>query len=396
MTASQDNSVTRLPSLTGARAIAAFLVFLNHAAYLFVFADAAVQGGFQRVGEYMGALGVGFFFVLSGFVLTWSARPSLSARRFWRGRVVKIFPNHLVVFAVALGLLFLSGVPIQAAEAVANLFLVQGFVPSQDYLLMAVNGVTWSLSSELLFYALFPLLILAVRKVRPERLWGWAIGSAGLALLIPVAAGLLPSTPPDLIVPGMSWPQTWLTYYFPLARLAEFLVGMFVARLIQEGRWIRLGVTPAALLLTAVYVASLWAPPAYRNAAAYVVPVALLIGAIATSDVKGRQGLLQSRPMIFLGEISFAFFVVHLIVLQAVRGATLGQWPGYGIGFPVPGWNTAVGILFLLGELVLAGFVAWLLHRFVEMPAMRRWARPKPVAEPIPLQVSPPGTARAA
>jgi peptidoglycan/LPS O-acetylase OafA/YrhL len=375
MSAPPEHAYSRLPSLTGLRAIAAFLVLANHGVYLFVFADQGVQDGYRFVGDYLGSIGVCFFFVLSGFVLTWSAGRSVAARRFWRSRLVKIFPNHLVVFAVAVALLLASAAPFQVPEAVANLFLVHGFVPSQSYTLFAVNGVTWSLSAELLFYALFPLLFLLVRRVRPERLWFWAAGAVAFALVLPlIAMALLPDTPVSPLAVGMSWPQMWFLYFFPGARLVEFVIGMFLARLVQTGRWIGPGVIPAAVLVVGAYIGSLYAPTPYRSAAVYVVPLALLIGAVARSDTKGRPSVLRSRLMIFLGEISFALFVVHLVLMQTVRAAVEGTWAGYG-GYPVQGWSTPVGILFLLGEVAVSVLAAWLLHRFVEMPAMRRWSR---------------------
>ena len=388
---------TRLPSLTGGRAIAAFLVFLSHATYTFVFADAGVQSGFLRVGEHLGSMGVVFFFVLSGFVLTWAARPSISARRFWGGRVVRIFPAHLVVFAVAFALVLASGVPVQAAEVAANLFLVHGFVPDTGLVTQPINDPTWSLSPELLFYGLFPLLILPVRRLRPERLWWWLLGAVGLALAMPLVAAALPGGPADAGLRGMSRTEMWFTYFFPGARLAEFLVGMVLARLVLEGRWIRLGVTPAALLLVAGYAGSLWAPPGYRSAAAYVVPVALLVGALATADVRGRPGFLAHRPMVFLGEISYAFFLVHLVVLKTARGAVDGVWSGYGGVYPSQGWSTPVGVLFLLGGLVVALGLAWVLHRTVELPAMRAWARrSRPPAPVVPITGRPDSARRAA
>lgn len=382
MNESPDLAYKRLPSLTGFRAIAAFLVFLNHGVYQFVFADQNVQSGYQFVGDYLGSLGVTFFFVLSGFVLTWSVGKSTRAGRFWRGRVVKIFPNHLVVFAVGFALLVVSGAPVQAAEAVANLFLVQGWIADPAYTLFAVNGVTWSLSAELLFYAAFPLLLVLVRKVRQERLWFWAAAVAVLALLLPVLSELLPSSTPNPISAETSWAQMWFLYFFPVTRCLEFALGMLLARIVQTGRWIGLGVTPAAVLLVAAYAASLYLPVEYRFAAAYIVPVALLIGAAAVSDAKGKRGFLQSRVMQFLGDISFAFFVVHLVVMKTLRAAADGTFAGYGF-MPSESWSTGVGILFLLGTLLISAMLATALHLYVERPAMRRWARRRVPQTPV-------------
>jgi len=106
------DSGSRLPSLTGLRFLAALSVFLFHSSLasspippngpVTPFADQGFAHGYAAVLGHAGPLGVSFFFVLSGFVLTWSSRPGEPARAFLRRRVVKIYPNHVVMWAVAL------------------------------------------------------------------------------------------------------------------------------------------------------------------------------------------------------------------------------------------------------------------------------------------------------
>ena len=91
----------RLLSLTGLRFAAAMLVFGVHA-YSFI----PVEGLAHRLGHYLfdpGDLGVSFFFVLSGFVLTWALRGDTGPRpgRFWTGRIVRIYPAYVVALALA-------------------------------------------------------------------------------------------------------------------------------------------------------------------------------------------------------------------------------------------------------------------------------------------------------
>src|SRR4051794_6620867 len=95
---------SRLPALTGLRFVAALMVFMFHAINAFIFADKNVQSGFDRL-FHQAASGVSFFFVLSGFVLTWAVRPTDSIGAFLRRRVVRIYPNHLVTYVVAFSLI---------------------------------------------------------------------------------------------------------------------------------------------------------------------------------------------------------------------------------------------------------------------------------------------------
>ena len=96
------SSPSRLPSLTGMRFIAAALVFFFHS---FAISPLASQFGMANAGLLIGPagyIGVTFFFVLSGFVLTWSARRSDTTLAFWRRRFFKIYPTYLLTFLVAL------------------------------------------------------------------------------------------------------------------------------------------------------------------------------------------------------------------------------------------------------------------------------------------------------
>jgi peptidoglycan/LPS O-acetylase OafA/YrhL len=91
------------------RFIAALMVFAFHVSLEGVFADKPVGDGYYTAVNKFGFAGVSFFFILSGFVLTWSARETDTARRFWRRRLVKIYPNHVVTWAAAAVLMLALG-----------------------------------------------------------------------------------------------------------------------------------------------------------------------------------------------------------------------------------------------------------------------------------------------
>ncbi|MHA3682863.1 acyltransferase family protein [Leucobacter sp. HY1908] len=95
----------RLDALTGLRWWAAFLVFLFH---MRVFAP--LPGPINLLFD-QGYLGVTFFFVLSGFVLTWSMRPRVSVSTFYWRRFARIWPAHMVALVFAV-LVFYTMAPI--------------------------------------------------------------------------------------------------------------------------------------------------------------------------------------------------------------------------------------------------------------------------------------------
>jgi peptidoglycan/LPS O-acetylase OafA/YrhL len=357
----------RLPSLTGLRFVAALLVFGFHAGFQGLFADPGAQAAFTGVFSQGGWTGVGFFFVLSGFVLTWSARPGDTVTGFWRRRFAKVYPNHLVTFVAAILLLTLvTRQVVGGRTAVANALLLQAWFPSLAGS-QTVNTVSWSLSCEVLFYLSFPFLLKAIARIRPERLWAWAAAVIAVILVLPPVSALLPAGATLPWPAGYSESQWWLVYVFPPARLLDFVFGMLLARIVRSGRRLPLGRGAAAAISVAAYAAAPSFPGAYPLVAVTVLPLGLLIAAAAAADVRGRRTWIAGRVMVRLGELSFAFYLWHRLVL--VYG---DQWIAGDRAFATP---AALGLLGALFAITLA--VSALAHRLVERPAMRWLAPPR-------------------
>ncbi|RSN60970.1 acyltransferase [Amycolatopsis sp. WAC 04182] len=362
--AARNARVPRLPSLTGMRFVAAFTVFLSHLTLEDLFADDGVQRSMTATFIQGGFTGVGFFFVLSGFVLAWSAREKDTARTFWRRRFFKIYPNHVVTFvAAALLLGFVANETFDLGTAALNLSLLQAWAPVDG----GFNIVSWSLSCEVLFYLSFPLLFRYIRRIRPDRLWLWTGVVVAVILLVPLAATSLPNEP-YLWYAETSVPRFWFVYAFAPVRLLDFVFGILLARVVLEGRRLPMGLGWAAVLSVAAYAVAPLFPMTYKLTAVTVVPLGLLIAAGAVADREGRRTFLAGPRMVWLGEVSFAFYMVHWLVL------TFGvRWLGDQWGTPA-----ALGVAALLFGVTLA--LAWLLHAGVERPVMRRFSlrrRPK-------------------
>jgi peptidoglycan/LPS O-acetylase OafA/YrhL len=101
--------------------------------------------------------------------------------------------------------------------------------------------------------------------------------------------------------------------------------------------------------------------------ATMVLPLALLIAASGKADSENQKTWLASRVMVYLGDISFAFYVCHWLILDyghVIVGATRSF-----------GTAAALGILALL--LVSVVIIASALFLGVERPIMRKFANPK-------------------
>lgn len=346
---------SRLPSLTGLRFLAALGVFGFHIDVIGLFGEPHAAAVVGRVfGQ--GSAGVSFFFILSGFVLTWSARPGATARRIWRRRAAKIFPNHLVTWLIGIAALAYTSHAIPLIDTLPGFFLLQAWIPDPD-VYFAANTPAWSLSCEAAFYAAFPLLLRVIGRVREARLWPLAGVLVTAVLLVPLAA-----------LPLSGGLAHWFVYVFPVTRALEFALGMVLARIVRAGRWIGLGLWPAIGTFGVMYAVSATIPGDYTNVARMVIPFALIIAAAATGDLAGRPTWLRHRTWQWLGEISFAFYLAHQLVIRLVD-KTLG-----GLPRATP---TALAITLLM--LALALIAADLLHRVVERPMMRNLTAPRPV-----------------
>jgi peptidoglycan/LPS O-acetylase OafA/YrhL len=370
MTEPRAGALSRLPSLTGMRFIAAFLVFACHASVLSYFTY-ATEVHLIRFSYVAGWIGVEFFFVLSGFVLTWSVRDGERMQLFWRRRLVKIYPDYLVVWIAAVLLAVYAGKSLGIVswdkDWIPSLFLVHTWYPNLTVVL-SNNAVTWTLGCEAFFYLLFPFLYRLIKRIPANGLW-WAVGAVTAVIaLLPLISKLFPGTPP-MSAPNIGFPQEWFLAWFPVARCFDFVLGMLMAVVVRANRWPRFGIGPAFVVLAAGLTLQQYVfNSGWGLEATIALPLALVITAVAVADVSGQRSPFRARWLVWLGGISYAFYLVHFLVLA--YGHVL---IGITRTWPIPA-ATAV----LAGGLAASIVVAWLLTRLVEEPMMRRWARPRP------------------
>ncbi|MFF6773900.1 acyltransferase family protein [Streptomyces sp. NPDC012637] len=343
-----------MDSLTGLRWFAAFGVFLFH-----TYGYAKEAPALMRLMS-TGYEGVVFFFVLSGFVMAWVARPEdTPARYYWR-RFARIWPLLAVttlVFAV-LEKEWLR-LPVSTADVVWTLTLAQAWSTDHFY---SLNIVTWTLSVEAFFYLLFPFLFRLLTRCRSGAL-------VALAALTPVVTAATHVVAPRLDLA----PETArLVTSSPLSLTPMFVLGVCAALLVRRGHRPPFG-SGTALALTAGSLFLGWLWLGHPGAVPWLVPkpgaldalvmpsFAVLITTAAVGDLRGRRSLPARRPLVRLGEWSFAFYVCHLVMLRVFRHLGLGPGPGLRA-------DALAVALALLTTLALAA----LLHEYLEKPAERR------------------------
>ncbi|MET8701019.1 hypothetical protein ABZW10_19450 [Kitasatospora sp. NPDC004723] len=130
-----------------------------------------------------------------------------------------------------------------------------------------------------------------------------------------------------------------------------------MARIVLSGRWIAIGPLTAVIAFVAAYALAMRLPYVYGLDAATLVPLALIVPAVAAGDLAGKRTMPHSRPAIWLGEISFVFYLLHVPLLIRLR-ARLGTRL----------FDTPQALALLLLGLAITVVASWLLHPLVEQP----------------------------
>ena len=330
-----------LPALTGLRFVAALAVFIEHAREAF----GIPVDGLQM----LGGVAVGFFFVLSGFILTYVYGSHFAREdvpRFWLARWARIWPLHVVCLALAMLLQPSHHVPQDGhawAVLASHVALLQSWAIDGEWTL-ALNGPAWSISVELFFYVSFPFL---------ARL-GTRAFSRFYAMLLALTAGF--------IVWGDQWAAgdaarvqafDHIAHFWPIVRLAEFSTGLALARVFRSGfaeglfrrgfaallglellavaavgfTWHLIG--PSAGLYPVLDLSQHAVLARYLQAGAgFALPFAFVVWIAARSQGPLAR-LLGTRTFQWLGETSFAFYLVHRIIIANVAESTSGLGLGW-------------------------------------------------------------------
>ena len=357
------SSRDRIPSLTGIRALAALLVIGTHAAYT----TGKYTHGYAGLLLSRMEIGVSIFFVLSGFLLfvPWvraaqagTSAPSL--RRYGWHRIRRIMPAYVVAVLGAFVLYHFHDAGPNPGHSwyglLRNLTLTQ--IYTDGYMFSHIHqGLTqmWSLAVEVSFYVALPIIGYLVLRVLCRRRWRPRLALAGLAVCALISPAWMVYVHTAQHLPDGA--RLWLPGY-----LAWFIGGMMLAVLAAMGvrcYWfiaLPLVVVSYFIVSTPVAGEATTSPTGLAEAVVktifYAVIATLVVAPPALGDRGAYERLLSSRPMVWLGEISYEIFLVHLMIMELAMTQVL-HWRVYT-------GNAAV--LFAV-TLALTIPVAWLLHR---------------------------------
>jgi len=310
---------TYRPEIDGLRAIAVAAVIINH------FSKSILPSGY---------LGVDIFFVISGYVITRSLLHQQQAGlgsfllRFYARRARRLIPA-LVVFTLISGVLICIVNPAPAASlrtgaaGLIGLSNIELFMQATDYFApsteMNIFTHTWSLGVEEQFYLLYPILFWFAARLKGDSA-GYVINNLRTSLLIISVASLAlflywwHHNPPA-------------AYFLVFSRLWELSCGCLIATQRQDSvMTMKPGNSLTAALSLAGIAIVMFAPQQF---APLTTPAVVLATAalICNSRSAGPAiQFLQSRPVVFIGLISYSLYLWHWAILCLSRWTIGIQW----------------------------------------------------------------------
>jgi len=349
--------------------MAAAMVVLSHAGQLF---------GWPGVEHLHTTLshGVSFFFVLSGFILThvYRSRPWPGHWQFLALRIGRIWPVHaaslaFLLAASAFGDAVMSPTDITYDGAgVLNPWVSFGLVATMTQSLSPYiphswgwNSPSWSISTEFVFYAMFPFLLIDI-----ERRWLTNLAASLVVVLTVLTslyfsglafwdndAGVVTKASISYATPAMRFPEfclgmaawvIWDRYIRPLQLSFVAWSTIELAAVVLVGWWL------TSYLFTAINGNDFLQPWFFSAGSCWTFTI-LIVFIASGQGLLGRA--LSIAPLVFLGEISYSAYLWHLIVCKI---------------FSRHGW-TQIGPIYAFALLLVLAIASYLL---VEKPC-RSW-----------------------
>ncbi len=372
---SKGNNSKSIDELTGIRFFAALHVVFFHFIYLGGEFSAALPKPFLYMVGY-GESAVAFFFILSGFILTYvytdkDHKLKVPFRTFAVARFARLYPVYILGLLLDLprGIsYFLNTYDFQAAlvkigvSLGAYITMVQAW---HDRVAITWNSPAWSLSNEFFFYLVFPLLLVPIMRAKKYLL------PFVILYLLPIVIYFTSAKVFHVDFNEATTAVFWRS--LPAIRVTEFIIGMFLGKLfITENRFSNYIKSNAKLMgyvfwlilsVSLAFIAIRTSFPRGIFSNVFLLPCfAMMIILLATVKVP-FAGIFSNKPMVLLGNASFSLYIVHQPVYEYISA----MLKGFGLQH---------SFLFLALYLILVILFSILLYKYFESPC-QRWLREK-------------------
>jgi peptidoglycan/LPS O-acetylase OafA/YrhL len=373
---SDNERLEKLDALTSLRFFAAAMLVLGHADVHFWKMQWFPWINLKQ--------GVAFFFVLSGFILYYNypvLKSRVDVQKFLVARFARIWPALAATMLIVLATIDSTRTYIASGShlfwiTACEFFMVKSWIPRWKYY-SGLNMPAWSISTELFFYLVFPLLVVNFRKTWFPKL----LLCASITGAVIVFDYLIFPANPSAQVPQDRIFEHWSLYFFPVTRLFEFAMGMSAAlfylrlkevrslskELVTCFQMIGLALVAFSLKFTLMPVSEFiqTIPPpldfwvdgcgACFAFAFFIVTMAFSQGLVAKA--------LSHKALVFLGEISYSLYLLHWTMERWLTvQIKMGKIPVHDA---TTGW--VIGTTFVFSMIAAAS----LMYLLVEKPSRK-------------------------
>lgn len=315
----------------------------------------------------IGGPGVIFFFVLSGFIIAYTYANRIkqitkeSLTKMYAIRIGRIFPLHLFVLALCIPFAFMNGDPPKLYVLLTNALLVQSWYPSHDDF-FAFNSVAWTLSIEWFFYLSFPFVLIPLRNLGAFTTPAKCLAFSAVALAAILLVNGIFNHGGEFL--NATW---WAMKISPVNVLIFFVgsgIGMWRLCIGDQGKrvmWRDTGLELLAILspVAAYKLFNTWGvetPLGIGYIGSYVPFFTFMV--LVFSHTNGLiSKALSNNVLVRLGEISFAIYMSHQVILNIVNTHIA----------TVIGAGASLQVKILMFAVIL--LISELLYRFIENPA---------------------------
>lgn len=311
---------------------------------------------------------VTFFFVLSGFVLFLGYQQrKLTLREYIIKRAVRILPLYLVAFSISV-IFKAVWSKVSFAEFLLNLFCLQSWFPNP----LSLNAPGWFVSDLMFFYCVFPLILFALKKIRPD---GTKLVIAGLLLWVITQGVLIILLNSDFYTGYPSYSHD-LIFAFPLSHFCSFFMGICGAYFMQTNAVIKQRGEVMSMLMILLIIGSVgllvqYQPELIKLAgvnlpfdSSFYAPVFLVFILSITQSRNTLLTILSWPPFMLLGAISYALYILQAPMYNLYNYLTFKHFTLQ------PGMNFLVFFSYLLLTAMLLTFFEKIIVRRMKIQGL--------------------------
>ncbi len=302
------NQRKSIPYFQGLRGLACILVFISHCTLV------KNRYGLSAT-MWLGSFGVEIFILLSGFLLMLQhENETLDFRDLIKKRLSKIMLLHIVTLflTIPFSLKEILSLDIKAILTLFfNLLLLHAWVPNTAFY-FSFNMVSWYLCLVLFFAAVSPIVLKIARSLSALKSGAVCIGIILFEFVLAI------------LVQQMSIAH-WILYICPIVRLGDFFIGALAYNLFKGIKNSKFTISYHKIAYCGLIIAcgvsffSLFSDSEIFSVAVWIIPVILILIGLVKGNSHTLSLLFNNSFLIFMGRISFEFFLIHQIVIRYIK-----------------------------------------------------------------------------